>query len=55
MIIVRAANEAEARAIAEADPYHQHGFRTFRIQRWMLNEGSLGLRINLSNQTLSLD
>lgn len=55
MIIVRAASEAEARAIAEADPYHQQGYRRFRIQKWMLNEGSLGLRLNLSNQTVSLD
>jgi hypothetical protein len=55
MIIVRAASEAEARAIADADPYHKQGFRTYRLQKWMLNEGTLGLRINLSNQTISVD
>jgi uncharacterized protein YciI len=55
MIIVRASNEAEAQAIAEADPYHQQGFRRFRIQKWMLNEGSLGLRVNFSNQTFGVD
>ena len=55
MIIVRAESEAAARAIADADPYHQQGFRKYRIQKWMLNEGTLGVRINLSNQTISVD
>jgi uncharacterized protein YciI len=55
MIIIRAANEAEARAVADADPYHQQGFRKYRLQKWMLNEGTLGLRVNLSNQTISVD
>ena len=55
MIIVRATSEAEARAIAESDPYHRGGFRSFRLQRWMLNEGALGLRIHYSNGTVSVD
>jgi len=55
MIIVRAANEAEARAIAEADPYHRQGFRKFRIQKWMLNEGSFGLRLKFSDGSYEID
>lgn len=54
MIIVRARDEEEARAIADADPYHQRGFRTYRLQRWMLNEGNLGLQVNFSNQTFTV-
>ena len=55
MIIIRAASEAEARAIAEADPYHKLGLRTFRLQRWMLNEGTLGLRVNFSTGAYEFD
>jgi uncharacterized protein len=55
MIIVRAGSEAEARAIADSDPYHKGGFRTYRLQRWALNEGTFGLRVNFSNGTYTID
>ncbi len=55
MIIIRAESETEARAIADSDPYHRGDFRTYRLQRWSLNEGTLGLRINFSNGTYAID
>ena len=55
MIIVRANSLEEARAIAERDPMHATGARTYRIRPWLLNEGSLTLRINLSDQTGALN
>ncbi len=54
MIIVRANSLEEARAIAERDPMHVTGARTYRIRPWLLNEGSLTIRVNLSNQTSAL-
>jgi hypothetical protein len=54
MIIVRATSFAEAEAIAQADPMHASGVRSYRIQRWMLNEGSVTLTVNYSDQTMKL-
>ncbi len=49
MVIVRAGSLAEARKIAEADPMHARGARTFRIRPWLLNEGSLTVRLTYSD------
>lgn len=48
MIIIRAESLEEAHAIAERDPMHRHGARSFRIRPWILNEGALDLPLNLS-------
>ena len=45
----------EARAIADSDPYHKGGFRSYRLQRWVMNEGTLGLRLNFSDGSYSID
>jgi len=49
MVIIRAADLAAANAIAAADPMHQNGARTFRIRPWLLNEGSLNIRLTYSD------
>jgi uncharacterized protein YciI len=49
MVIVRAASREAAHAIASEDPMHKSGARTFRIRPWLLNEGSLTLRVTYSN------
>ncbi|GAA6179435.1 MULTISPECIES: YciI family protein [unclassified Shimia] len=51
MIIVRAKNEAEARAHADADPFHAAGLRTYELTRWMLNEGAMNFTVRYSDQT----
>ena len=48
LIIYRAASLEEARALAEADPMHKSGARTFVLRRWMINEGSFTLSVGLS-------
>jgi hypothetical protein len=48
MIIVRAASLAEAVAIANADPMHSTGVRTFRVRPWLLNEGSYTVTVRYS-------
>jgi uncharacterized protein YciI len=54
LIIYRASSLEEARSMAEADPMHAAGARTFDIRRWMINEGNLTLNVNLSLQNVSL-
>ncbi len=48
LIIYRADSLDAARALAEADPMHKSGARTFVLRRWMINEGSLTLSVGLS-------
>ena len=48
MIVYRAESLKAARALAEADPMHKTGARTFVLRRWLINEGSLTLSVGLS-------
>lgn len=49
MVIIRAGSLAEARRIAESDPMHASGAREFTIRPWLLNEGSVTMRITYSD------
>ena len=49
MVILRARSLEEARSMAETDPMHKSGARTFRVRPWMLNEGSITLKVTYSN------
>lgn len=51
MIIVRAEDEAAARALADADPFHAEGLRQYTLHRWMLNEGAMTVTVRYSNQS----
>jgi hypothetical protein len=55
MIIIRASSFAEARAIADSDPYHRNGLRTYTLTRWTVNEGSYTVRVNYSDQTMTIE
>ena len=48
LIIYRADNLEAARALAQADPMHKSGARTFVLRRWMINEGSVTVSAKLS-------
>ena len=54
LTVLRAANAKEARALAEADPFFVNGFRTFELKEWTLMEGTLGVRVNLSDQSIEV-
>lgn len=54
MVIVRAASRAEAIAIARRDPMHISGARSFRVRPWMINEGTVTIRLDNSTQTFTL-
>jgi hypothetical protein len=55
MVIIRAASLAAARAIAEQDPMHKSGARNFTVRPWLLNEGTLTLRLNFSDMKYRLE
>jgi len=54
LTVLRAANAKEARALAEADPFFKSGLRTFELKEWTIMEGTLGLRVNLSDQSVEV-
>ena len=54
LIVYRAASLEEARALADADPMHRDGKRTFTLRRWLINEGSLTVSLALSGQTIGI-
>jgi uncharacterized protein YciI len=54
MTILRTAGADEARRIAEADPFYLNGLRTFEIREWMLMEGSFGLTVKFSDQSVEV-
>lgn len=55
MIVIRAESFAAAKAIADTDPYHKAGLRTYTLTRWTVNEGSYGIRVNYSDQSVSIE
>jgi uncharacterized protein len=54
LTVLRTATMDEARALAEADPFVTNGLRTFEIKEWTIMEGTLGLRVNLSDQSVEV-
>jgi uncharacterized protein YciI len=49
MVIIRAASLDEAKAIAASDPMHSSGARTFTVRPWLLNEGTVTVKITYSD------
>jgi uncharacterized protein len=54
LTVLRAKDAKEARALAEADPFFKAGLRSFELKEWTINEGSLGLRVNFSDQSIEV-
>jgi uncharacterized protein len=54
LTILRAASAEDARRIAEADPFVIAGLRNFELREWTVMEGSLGLKVNFSDQSFEL-
>ena len=54
LTVLRAKDASEARALAEADPFFVNGLRTFELKEWTVMEGTLGVRVNLSDQTVEV-
>ena len=54
LTVLRAASEDDARKIASADPFVVNKLRTFEVREWTVMEGSLGLKVNFSDQSLEI-
>jgi uncharacterized protein len=54
MTILRISDADAARKIAEADPFVVNRLRTFEIREWTLMEGSVGLTVNFSDQSVQV-
>ncbi|PJI85751.1 hypothetical protein BC777_2097 [Yoonia maricola] len=54
MIIYRAESLADARALADADPMHVAGARSYVMKRWLINEGSFNVAVGLSTKHVTL-
>jgi len=54
LTVLRARDLNEARALAEGDPFFVNGLRSFELKEWTVMEGTLGVRVNLSDQTVEV-
>ena len=54
LIVYRAASLEDARAIADRDPMHAEGKRTYTLRKWLVNEGALDITVALSGQAVRL-
>lgn len=54
MLIYRASSVEEAQQLAQADPMHKHGAREFTLRPWLLNDGSITIRVKLSEPQRNL-
>ena len=48
LIIIRAKDEAEARAIADNDPMHKAGLRRYELHQWTVHEGQMRITVDFS-------
>lgn len=49
MVIVRASSLTEAKALAASDPMHTSGTRSYTVRPWLLNEGTVTVRMTYSD------
>jgi uncharacterized protein YciI len=54
MVVIRASSLAAAREIAERDPMHKSGARKFCVRPWLVNEGTVSLRLNFSRGSFEM-
>jgi uncharacterized protein len=54
LTVLRVTDAGEARRIAQAEPFVAQGLRTFELKEWTVMEGTLGMRVNLSDQTVEV-
>jgi uncharacterized protein YciI len=54
MVVIRAGSLAEARAIAAKDPMHASGARKFTVRPWLVNEGTVTIKLNYAKATFEV-
>jgi uncharacterized protein len=55
LIVIRAPSAEEARRIADSDPFHRAGVRTYTLHRWLINEGRMNVSVDLSDGAVRLE
>ena len=55
MIIIRADTMAAAKIIADNDPMHKAGARSYKIRPWLLNEGKVTIDLTFSNKSMEIE
>ena len=53
LLVWRADSWDAARALADGDPMHKAGVKTYEMRRWLINEGSLSLTVGLSTRAIA--
>ena len=54
MVIIRAGSLSEAKEIAASDPMHSSGARDFTVRPWLMNEGTMTVKIRYSDGSREL-
>lgn len=54
MVVVRAASLAEAKKIADTDPMHKSGARSYTVRPWLINEGTVTVKLDYSSGKFAL-
>ena len=54
MTILRVESEAEAREIANNDPFVRHGVRSFTMREWVIMEGSFSVKVYFSDRSIEI-
>jgi uncharacterized protein len=54
MVVVRAASLSEAETIARKDPMHASGARSFRIRPWLVNLGTIEVKLDYTTGRFQL-
>jgi uncharacterized protein YciI len=49
MVVVRAGSLTEAKALAASDPMHKAGARSFTVRPWLINEGTITVKLSYSD------
>jgi uncharacterized protein YciI len=55
MVVVRASSLDEAKTIAANDPMHRSGARSYRVRPWLVNEGTLTVKLDFATGRFVLD
>ena len=53
-VVIRASSLAEAREIAAQDPMHSSGARSFTVRPWLVNEGTVNVRLDFASGRFTL-
>jgi len=54
LIVYRAVSLSSAKDLAENDPMHVNGVRSYSIRKWLINEGSVNIKLGLSTNKAEL-